>query len=141
MVVDEHDEAYQEERAPTWHARDVAMERARRAGAPCVLTSATPSLDALATARLVTLARADERAGWPVVELVDRRSEEPGLGLFSPRLVALARQAVEGQRVVCVLNRRGRARLLACATCGELARCEACGSLVEEDEGALRCRR
>ena len=141
VVVDEHDEAYQDERAPTWHARDVAAERARRAGAPCVLTSPCPSLEALAAARAVTPARADERAGWPVVEVVDRRREEPGLGLFSARLVAVARQAGDGQRVVCVLNRKGRARLLACTACGELARCEACGAVTEEDDGSLRCRR
>ncbi|HEX2274265.1 MAG TPA: hypothetical protein VHG90_10375 [Acidimicrobiales bacterium] len=141
VVVDEHDPAYQEERAPTWHARDVVVERARRVGAPCVLTSPCPSLETLATTRVVTLARADERAGWPVVEVVDRRREEPGKGLFSDRLVALARQAGEGQRVVCVLNRKGRARLLACTACGELARCEACGAVVEEEDGSLRCRR
>ncbi|HEV3401893.1 MAG TPA: hypothetical protein VG078_08740, partial [Acidimicrobiales bacterium] len=141
VVIDEHDEAYQEERAPTWHARDVVLERARRSGAPCVLTSPCPSLEALATTRMLTLARADERAGWPVVEVVDRRREEPGRGLFSARLVALAREAGEGQRVVCVLNRKGRARLLACSACGELARCEACGAVVEEDGGSLRCRR
>ncbi|HEX2042695.1 MAG TPA: hypothetical protein VHF24_08655 [Acidimicrobiales bacterium] len=141
VVVDEHDPAYQEERAPTWHARDVAVERARRAGAPCVLTSPCPSLETLATTRVVTLARADERAGWPVVEVVDRRREEPGRGLFSDRLVALARQAGDGRRVVCVLNRKGRARLLACPACGELTRCEACGAVVEEAEGSLRCRR
>jgi primosomal protein N' (replication factor Y) len=73
--------------------------------------------------------------------VVDRRREEPGRGLFSARLVALARQAREGQRVLCVLNRKGRARLLACSACGELARCEACGAVVEEEGGALRCRR
>ena len=141
VVVDEHDAAYQEQRAPTWHAREVAVERARRSGVPCVLTSACPSLDALASAHLVTLARSEERAGWPVVEVVDRRLEEPGLGLFSSRFVALARQAGPDRRVVCVLNRRGRARLLACATCGELARCDACGAVVEEVDGGLRCRR
>jgi len=141
VVIDEHDAAYQEERAPTWHAREVAVERARRAGVPCVLTSPCPSLDALSTARLVTLARTDERAGWPVVEVVDRRAEEPGLGLFSARFVALTRQAGPDRRVVCLLNRRGRARLLACATCGDLARCDACGAVVEEVDGGLRCRR
>jgi primosomal protein N' (replication factor Y) len=141
VVVDEHDESYQEERAPTWHAREVVLERARRAGAPCVLTSPCPSLEALATTRLLTPARVEERSGWPVVEVVDRRREEPGRGLFSARLVALIRQAADGQRVVCVLNRRGRARLLACTACGGLARCDACGAVVEEDGESLRCRR
>ena len=48
VVLDEHDEALQEERAPTWHARDVAVERARRAGATCVLVSPVPTLEAVA---------------------------------------------------------------------------------------------
>ena len=62
-------------------------------------------------APLLTPSRSEERAGWPVLEIVDRRKEPPGLGLFSERLVTVARHA---QRVVCVLNRKGRARLLAC---------------------------
>ncbi|HEX2193025.1 MAG TPA: hypothetical protein VHH09_07500 [Acidimicrobiales bacterium] len=141
VVLDEHDEVYQEERAPTWNARDVVVERARRRGVPAVLVSPCPSLDTLATVPLLTLSRAEEREGWPVVEVVDRRGEEPGLGLYSSRLVALVRSADGDRRVICVLNRRGRARLLACATCGELARCDECGAVVEEADGGLRCRR
>ena len=140
VVVDEHDEGLKEERVPTWHARDVAVERARRAGVPCVLVSPTPSLEALASGQLLTPSRSDERAGWPVVEVVDRRREPPGLGLFSPRLATVVREA---ERVVCVLNRKGRARLLACNACAELARCEVCGAAVEQpsDASVLRCRR
>src|SRR5207342_103668 len=61
VVVDEHDEGHQEERAPTWNARDVAIERARRAGVPCLLTSPCPSLEALGWRALVTASRLDER--------------------------------------------------------------------------------
>jgi primosomal protein N' (replication factor Y) len=139
--VDEGDEAYQEERAPTWNGRDVAVERARRAGVPCVLTSPCPSLEALRYGPLAVPSRSEERTGWPVLEVVDRRKEPPGAGLFSSRLVALAREAEADARVVCVLNRKGRARLLACATCRELARCEACGAAVEGSLNGLRCRR
>jgi primosomal protein N' (replication factor Y) len=132
VVIDEHDESLQEERAPTWHARDVARERARRAGVPCVLVSPCPSLEALAAGPLLSLPRIEERQGWPVVEVVDRRNEPPGLGLYSERLVAVLR---DGGRVLCVLNRKGRARLLACAACGEVARCDACGAAVGESSG------
>ncbi|HUQ62594.1 MAG TPA: hypothetical protein VM121_02425 [Acidimicrobiales bacterium] len=145
VVIDEHDEAYQEERTPTWNGRDVVVERARRAQAPCVLVSACPSLEALATTRLLTVSRADERVGWPLMEVIDRRHEPPGTGLYSERLVALARQADTDERVVCVLNRKGRARLLACAACSELARCEKCDAAVEssakDDADKLVCRR
>ena len=139
VVVDEHDEAFQQEQNPTWHARDVALERAARAGVPCLLTSPCPSLEALDAASLHAVERAAERSGWPTVEVVDRRSEDPRrAGLFSPALVRLLRS---DERVLCVLNRTGRARLLACDACGELARCERCGASVEQPDEELHCRR
>ncbi len=149
VVADEHDEAHQEQASPTWSAREVAGERARRAGVPCAWISPCPSLEALAWGRLLTLARTEERAGWPVVDVVDRRREEPlRADLYSPRLVELVRRAVgesrrgPGPRVVCVLNRKGRAAVLACAACAELARCEVCAAAVAlADAGGLVCRR
>jgi len=139
VVLDAHDEAYQEERVPTWDAWVVAAERARRAGVPCVLVSPTPLLEQLAWGELVVPGRSEERAGWAMLEVVDRREEDPRAGLFSTRLVDALRG---GGRVVCVLNRKGRARLLACASCGELARCERCGSALEQATGGegLHCR-
>ena len=133
VVLDEHAEAHSEEGAPTWSARDVAVERARRAEVPCVLVSPVPSLEALSSgASLVRPSRSVERAGWPVVDVVDRSREDPRTAsdLYSSRLVDLVRS---GRRVVCVLNRKGRARLLVCASCSELARCEACGAAVTAD--------
>jgi primosomal protein N' (replication factor Y) len=139
VVLDEHDEALQQEQAPTWQARDVAIERARRAGVACVLVSPVPSLAALAVTQPAVLSRMEERSGWPVIDLIDRRREPPGrLGLFSDRLVPHLRRP---GRILCVLNRTGRSRLLACAACGELARCEQCAAAVAEVEaGRLDCR-
>ncbi len=134
VVLDEHDEVYQEESSPTWHARDVVIERARRAGAPCLLVSPLPTLEALAWGELVVPPRGDERAGWPRVEVVDQRDLDPSLGpLFSPALVQLVRG--EG-RVLCVLNRTGRARLLACTACATLARCAVCEAAVGQVDPA-----
>ncbi|HEX6419304.1 MAG TPA: hypothetical protein VFZ77_12460 [Acidimicrobiales bacterium] len=139
VVVDEHDEAHQQEQAPTWHAREVAAERARRAGVPCVLTSPCPSLEGLEGRRLVAPSRADERAGWPVIDVVDMRRQDPRAGLLTPALVRLLRS---DRRVLCVLNRTGRARLLACAACGELACCERCAAAVgQPSAGELACAR
>lgn len=140
LVLDEHDEAYQQEQSPTWHARDVAVERAARAGARAIVVSPCPSLEALRWGRLVTTNRATERAGWSRLEVVDQRDQDPSLGpLFSPRLVDLVRGH---GRVVCVLNRTGRARLLACGACATLARCELCESAVSDPGGGiLRCGR
>jgi primosomal protein N' (replication factor Y) len=139
VVVDEHDEGHQQEQSPTWHARDVAIERARRAGVPCVLVSPCPTLEAQRWQAPVVPSRAEERAGWPAVEVVDRQREDPRrAGLFSPQLTRLLR---EGERVLCVLNRTGRAKLLVCTSCGELARCERCDAAVEQPEASLVCRR
>jgi primosomal protein N' (replication factor Y) len=140
VVVDEHDEALQEERMPTWHARDVALERARRAGVPCVLISPAPTLEALDALPLVSPSRAEERAGWPIVDVIDRRRDDPAAsGLLGSRLVPFLRGAGP---VVCVLNRTGRSRLLACGACGELARCEVCAAAVAQgDDGVLTCPR
>lgn len=151
VVLDAHDQSYHEERAPTWAAWEVVAERARRDGVPCALVSPCPTLDILATGRLVVGSRRHERSGWPSVEVVDRRQDDPRSGLYSPRLVELVRWAAagEGRRVLCVLNRTGRVRLLACAACGELARCQRCGAAVERraaderpgEQPVLWCRR
>ncbi|MGQ0519988.1 MAG: hypothetical protein ACT4PX_02405 [Actinomycetota bacterium] len=137
VVLDAHDEAYQEERVPTWNAWQVAAERARRAGVPCVLVSPCPTLEQLAWGPLLSPSRATERAGWPVVEVVDRRRDDPRSGLYSARVVAVLR---EGRRVACILNRKGRARLVACASCGELLRCEHCAGAMEQAGDGLGCR-
>lgn len=142
VVLDEHDEGLQEERAPTWHARDVAIERARRAGIPCVLVSPTPTLEALEALPLITPSRDAEFYMWPEVVVVDRREEPPGqLGLFSKELVRELRDA--DRRVACVVNRKGRARLLACSTCGEIAACEHCDGAMRQNESTsfLDCGR
>ncbi|MEY2589207.1 MAG: hypothetical protein QOJ67_1191 [Acidimicrobiaceae bacterium] len=142
VVLDEHDERLKEERSPTWHARDVLIERARRAGVVCTLVSPCPSLEAIAAAdHIVEPSRAEERAGWPLLDIVDRRAEDVRSGLYSHRLVELLRDRHRG-RVVCVLNRTGRSRLLACAACGEVARCQRCDAAVEQPERThLHCSR
>jgi primosomal protein N' (replication factor Y) len=141
VVVDEHDEGLQEERAPTWHARDVAVERARRAGIPCVLLSPCPSLEALAVAdRVIEPSRDEERAGWPILDVIDRRRDDPRSGLYSDRLLQTIRRA-GSRRVVCVLNRKGRSRLLACAVCGQVSTCERCEAAVVQPEDVLHCER
>jgi primosomal protein N' (replication factor Y) len=139
VVLDAHDDVYQEERAPTWNAWQVVAERCARAGAPCRLITPAPTVEQRHWAeRLDEVPRPDERDGWPRVEVADRRSDDPRLGLLSDSLTRLVRG--DG-RVICVLNRKGRARLLACATCGTVAACERCGASVEQDTGNLRCRR
>ena len=138
VVLDAHDESHRSEASPTWSAVGVAEERARRAGVPCALVSACPPLELLHGRRLVAPSRVEERAGWAVLDVVDRRADDPREGLWSPRLVELVRRS---ERVVCVLNRKGRARLLVCRTCREVTRCERCGAASAEDGDGLTCPR
>ena len=117
-MLDEHDEALQEERSPTWHARDVAIERAQRAEVPVVLVSPCPSAAAVHWAgdSFRRPSVTEERDGWPILELVDRTREEPWKrSLLTSPLIQHLRNA--DQRVICVHNTKGRARLLACRTC------------------------
>ncbi len=138
LLLDEHDEVHQDERMPTWHARDVLIERADRAGATAVLVSPSPTLHALDWGAVLRPSRGSERRGWPHVDIIDRRDEDPvRAGLLSPRLTPLLR--ADG-RVVCVLNRKGRSRRLACASCGELAIHELCSvPLVQNESGRFAC--
>jgi primosomal protein N' (replication factor Y) len=145
IVLDAHDEAYREERAPTWSAVDVLIERGRRDGAPVVLVTPCPPV-AMAEGRpVVTTPRALERRGWPVVEVIDRTADDPRTGLFSERLVRQVRSEVDRPdgRAVCVLNRTGRVRLLACVQCGALARCTRCGGAMAQYQAGdgLQCQR
>lgn len=145
VVIDEHDEALQNERTPTWHARDVVVERCRRAGVPFVLVSPTPTLTAVveyAGDRGVVHPSADrERTGWPHVTVVDRRDEDPWKrSLVTSALIERLRDP--DSTVVCVSNITGRARVLACRSCRALIRCERCDAAVGlDDDARLRCRR
>jgi primosomal protein N' (replication factor Y) len=150
VVLDAHDAAYREESAPTYSAVDVLLERARRANVPCVLASPVPPVALAEEPGLRTLAAtpAEERVGWPVLERVDRRGADPRSGMFSEEFVRLARAvlhdaAAERGPLVCVYNRTGGARLLACRHCGELARCARCGAAAAQprDTEVLQCPR
>lgn len=143
VVIDEHDDAMQEERSPTWHARDVVVERARRIGALVIATSPCPTVSGVAAVGGVVsrLAVDAERAGWPIVDVVDRSGEEPWRTslVTSPLITALRRADAT---VVCVHNTPGRARILACRACSALVRCERCDAAVAlDDDGQLVCRR
>ena len=143
LVLDDGDEALKEERAPTWNARDLALERARRAGGRCTLVSPAPTLEAEAAAGAPARpTRPFERDAWPRFEVVDLRDEPPGRGLFSDALTTALHATVDrGARAACVVNRKGRAQLLVCRQCGHIAQCEVCDAAVAETEGGLVCRR
>ncbi|NNE12598.1 MAG: hypothetical protein HKN41_10205 [Ilumatobacter sp.] len=141
VLLDEHDEALHEEGSPTWHARDVVLERARRARVPLLIVSPAPTLTALAWRPATRPPHERERAGWPIVEVVDRTGEEPWKrSLVTSELIRHLRDPE--RTVVCVSNTTGRARLLACRQCRELTRCERCdAAVILDDGGEIECLR
>ena len=136
LVVDEeHEPSFKQGSAPRYHARDVAMRRARELGAVCVLGSATPALESWEAARrgeiehLVLRERIGSRP-MPEVEVVDMRQEQYEIGregLFSRRLAWLVQGALErGEQAILFLNRRGFAPVLWCPGCKQTVRCPTC---------------
>lgn len=132
VVIDEHDDSLREERTPTWHVRDVAIERAQRANISCILMSALPSVAAKVWAgdRVLKSKERESYSEWPQIALIDRTLDERwSNSLLSSDFIAELRD--HSRRIVVVLNTKGRARLLACATCKSLARCISCDAAVE----------
>lgn len=138
IVVDCHDESLKSESSPTWSAVDLAIERADRRGIDCLLLSSTPRAAHRHGREVEVPSRDGERAGWAPLHVVDLREVDPRAGLFSHQLVDLLRS---DKRVVCVLNRKGRARMLVCNHCDEMAKCESCTSAVALEDDGLRCPR
>jgi primosomal protein N' (replication factor Y) (superfamily II helicase) len=133
VVDEEHDPAYKQEDGVRYHARDMAVVRARGAGIPIVLVSATPSVETEVNARRERYARVHlpERFGsqhLPTIEAIDLRAEGPPRGRFiAPRLAAAVTTALErGEQALLFLNRRGYAPLTLCRRCGFRLACPNC---------------
>jgi primosomal protein N' (replication factor Y) len=139
VVIDEHDELHHEERAPTWNAPHVARERARRANVPCVLTSPVPSAAAMQVESDVAKVSLEE-VQWPTISIVDLDDVPVSGSLLSSELLESA--TTPGLTTVCVLNTKGKARLIACKSCRAVQACGECSSLLtQSDDGELFCVR
>jgi primosomal protein N' (replication factor Y) len=135
LVDEEHDQSYKQEETPRYNARDVAVMRAKLAGAVVVMGSATPSLESWQNAVQGKYTRIDMRdrvmdRPLPDVELIDMRKEFQETGqeqLFSRALVEQTRQALErGEQALILLNRRGYSFAVICRACGEKLECQNC---------------
>ncbi|MES2304044.1 MAG: primosomal protein N' [Gemmatimonadota bacterium] len=135
VLDEEHEASYKNGETPRYHAREVAMMRARLEGATVVYGSATPSLEswtrAEATGRIVRLpGRVGDRP-MPPVELVDLRTvpSVAGAGMLAwsePLDAAVTMALARSEQVLLLLNRRGWASFLQCTTCGEVIDCPNC---------------
>lgn len=131
IVDEEHDVSYKQQDGLRYQARDVAVLRARRAGAPVLLGSATPSLESLHNANtgryrhLQMLKRVRSQAP-PRIHLLDVRHAPLDNGLSPTMIEAVSRQLEAGHQALLFLNRRGYAPVLLCHDCGVVTPCPNC---------------
>jgi primosomal protein N' (replication factor Y) len=147
IVDEEHDHSYKQEQGVRYHAREVALMRAKLSGAVVVFGTATPSLDSYYRAlkgewTLLRLTQRVEGKPLPKVQLIDERiTPHRHSELLSDPLVEAMGQALrEGEQVILFLNRRGYARVALCPQCQFAAQCPNCAvTLVYHADGELRC--
>ncbi len=145
VVDEEHESAFKQEDGVMYHARDMAVVRARLSAAPCVLVSATPSLETVENAASGRYARVDLTARHggavlPVVQAVDLRADPPERGRFlSPVLVSAVQETLaRGEQAMLFLNRRGYAPLTLCRQCGHRMACPNCTAWLVEHRARAR---
>ena len=161
VVDEEHDTSYKQEDMGNYHARDMAVLRAKIAGFPIVLASATPSAETLQNvsdgkyrrlrlvsrfggATLPTIETIDMRQNRPESYSVDGDSDDAPLrsGYLSPILCDAIRQTLgDGHQVMLFINRRGFAPIVQCKQCGWVAQCPNCsvGMTYHKQMGKLMC--
>ncbi len=147
VVDEEQDSSYKQEETPRYHARDVALVRAKLSGAAAVLGSATPSLESFHNARsgkyaLLELRERVEQRPLPEVEVVDMRAEFRETGeehLLSRRMLAELRERLErGEQAMVLLNRRGYSAAALCRACGKTLQCVNCAIALTHHQRAQR---
>ncbi|MEA3364030.1 MAG: primosomal protein N', partial [Candidatus Hydrogenedentes bacterium] len=135
VVDEEHDHSYKQAETPRYHARDVAIMRAKMNDAVCVLGSATPSVESFYNSETgksvrLELERRATNAALPEVRIIDMRGavrEHGGQVLMSDALEeAVAERIKRGEQVLLLLNRRGFAPFVLCPQCGWVAQCPDC---------------
>ena len=148
VVDEEHDAAFKQEDGVVYHARDMAVVRARLEDCPAVLVSATPSLETVVNVEKrryssVLLPDRHGAARLPTIETVDLRETPPerGAWLAPPLRAALAETLDAGEQALLFLNRRGYAPLTLCRACGHRFHCPNCSAWLVEHRftGTLDC--
>lgn len=139
IVDEEHDTAFKQEDGVIYHARDMAVVRARLGNFPAMLVSATPSLETIANVeagRYVHVALTERHAGatLPKVDLVDlkRHAPERQRWLSPPVVEAVSETFARGEQSLLFLNRRGYAPLTLCRVCAHRMQCPNCAAWLVE---------
>lgn len=147
VVDEEHDASFKQQEGLRYSARDAAVYRAKLAGCPVILGTATPSLESwhnwmLGRYEKLELAkRAAAGAVLPSVSTVDVREDSPQQGLCARTVSAIATRLERGEQSLVFINRRGYAPVLACEACGWTAGCERCTArmVLHAADRRLRC--
>jgi primosomal protein N' (replication factor Y) len=145
VADEEHDQAFKQEEGVIYHARDMAVVRARLSDIPIILASATPSIETMTNVqqgryRLLHLPNRHAGASLPEVTVADLRSDPPPRGRWlSPPLVqAIQETLAAGEQVMLFLNRRGYAPLTLCRSCGHRLQCPNCSAWLVEHRRETR---
>jgi len=148
IVDEEHEAAFKQEDRVYYNARDMAVVRGSIAGAPVILSSATPSIESRVNANLgryhyIRLEERYKQAAMPDLRVIDMRKNPPARGKFiSPVLIGEISAALErGEQSLIFLNRRGYAPLTLCRVCGHRFQCDDCSAWLVEHRfrGQLVC--
>jgi primosomal protein N' (replication factor Y) len=135
IIDEEHENTFKQESTPRYHARDVAVMRARLEGIPILMGSATPSLESWANAEkgnytLLSMPNRVESRPMPAVKLIDLRHEPKTPGkhyAIGPTLENAMRQTLKAKgQIILLLNRRGFSTHVHCEACGHVAQCAHC---------------
>jgi primosomal protein N' (replication factor Y) len=146
VIDEEHDGSYKQQDSLRYHARNVAIIRAKRENIPILLGSATPSLESYYQAQshrynLVTLAQRATGAELPNVKLIDISGPKACPGLSSQLHKQVGKTLEEGNQVLLFINQRGYAPVLICHDCTWQASCKYCDAkmIVHQSRYQLRC--
>ena len=145
IVDEEHDTSLKQGEGFRYSARDLAVVRARQAGVPVVLGSATPALETYRNAidqryRLLTLSTRIQ-AGLPAISCIDLRQQQPADGLSDSLVTAIGERIARGEQSMVFINRRGYAPVLMCGSCGWMSDCRRCSArlVLHLRDRQLRC--
>ena len=134
IIDEEHETSYKQEEMPRYHAKDVAIKRAKYNNCPVVLGSATPSLESFARAqknvyRLLALPHRMNNQPLPAVDIIDMREElrEGNRSMFSRKLLEKIKERLaRKEQIVLFLNKRGHSSFVMCRDCGYVMNCPHC---------------
>lgn len=148
VIDEEHEGSYKSEQTPKYHAREVAIQKAKMEKASVILGSATPSIESYKNAldgnyRLWELTKRAKEAVLPQVYIEDLREELKcgNRSMFSRRLRDLIEDRLQkGEQIMLFLNRRGYAGFVSCRSCGHVMECPHCDvSMTYHRDGSLKC--